>query len=100
MILFSIGSLVTIALPLFNITEKLISAKIGKTEFYNDSKATNPESSIVAINSFNDKDVVVAGSSTRLEVWSKEEWDKKTAAVLDIPDEDLETVLAESGVRI
>lgn len=49
---------------------------------------------------FNDKDVVVAGSSTRLEVWSKVEWDKKTAAVLDIPDEDLETVLAESGVRI
>lgn len=33
--------------------------KIGKTEFYNDSKATNPESSIVAINSFNDKDVVL-----------------------------------------
>ncbi|MBR7001476.1 MAG: cell division/cell wall cluster transcriptional repressor MraZ [Neisseriaceae bacterium] len=49
---------------------------------------------------FNDKDVVVAGSSTRLEVWSKVEWDKKTAAVLDIPDEDLEMVLAESGVRI
>ena len=33
--------------------------KIGKTEFYNDSKATNPESAIVAINSFNDKDVVL-----------------------------------------
>ena len=49
---------------------------------------------------FNDKDVVVAGSSTRLEVWSKEEWDKKTAAVLDILYEDLETALAESGVRI
>ena len=49
---------------------------------------------------FNDKDVVVAGSSTRLEVWSKVEWDKKTAAVLDILYEDLETALAESGVRI
>lgn len=33
--------------------------KIGKTEFYNDSKATNPESAIVAINSFNNKDVVL-----------------------------------------
>ncbi|MBR2525930.1 UDP-N-acetylmuramoyl-L-alanine--D-glutamate ligase [bacterium] len=34
-------------------------AKIGNTEFYNDSKATNPESAIVAINSFNDKNVVL-----------------------------------------
>ena len=33
--------------------------KIENTEFYNDSKATNPESSIVAINSFNNKDVVL-----------------------------------------
>ncbi len=33
--------------------------KIGNTEFYNDSKATNPESAIVAINSFNDKNVVL-----------------------------------------
>lgn len=36
--------------------------KIGNTEVYNDSKATNPESAIVAINSFNDKDVaLIAG---------------------------------------
>lgn len=34
-------------------------AKVGNTEFYNDSKATNPESAIVAINSFNDKNVVL-----------------------------------------
>ncbi|MGN1125030.1 MAG: UDP-N-acetylmuramoyl-L-alanine--D-glutamate ligase [Candidatus Gastranaerophilaceae bacterium] len=33
--------------------------KVQNTEFYNDSKATNPESAIVAINSFNDKDVVL-----------------------------------------
>lgn len=33
--------------------------KIGNTEFYNDSKATNPESSIVAINSFENKNVVL-----------------------------------------
>jgi len=37
-------------------------AKVGNTEFYNDSKATNPESAIVAINSFNDKNaVLIAG---------------------------------------
>ncbi len=36
--------------------------KIGNTEFYNDSKATNPESAIVAINSFNNKNVtLIAG---------------------------------------
>jgi len=34
-------------------------SKVGNTEFYNDSKATNPESAIVAINSFNDKNVVL-----------------------------------------
>ena len=34
-------------------------AKFGKTEFYNDSKATNPEASLVAINSFNNQDVVL-----------------------------------------
>ncbi len=37
-------------------------AQIGKTVFYNDSKATNPEASLVAINSFNDCDVaLIAG---------------------------------------
>lgn len=37
-------------------------AQNGKTVFYNDSKATNPEASLVAINSFNNCDVVlVAG---------------------------------------
>lgn len=37
-------------------------AQIGKTVFYNDSKATNPEASFVAINSFNDCDVaLIAG---------------------------------------
>ncbi len=37
-------------------------AQNEKTVFYNDSKATNPEASLVAINSFNDCDVVlVAG---------------------------------------
>lgn len=35
-----------------------IAQKDGIT-FYNDSKATNPEASIVAINSFNDQDVVL-----------------------------------------
>lgn len=34
-------------------------AQRGKTVFYNDSKATNPEASLVAINSFNDCDVVL-----------------------------------------
>ena len=34
-------------------------AQKGKTVFYNDSKATNPEASLVAINSFNDCDVVL-----------------------------------------
>lgn len=34
-------------------------AQIGKTVFYNDSKATNPEASLVAINSFNNSDVVL-----------------------------------------
>ena len=37
-------------------------AQIGKTVFYNDSKATNPEASLVAINSFNDCNVsLIAG---------------------------------------
>ena len=37
-------------------------AQNGKTVFYNDSKATNPEASLVAINSFNDCDVsLIAG---------------------------------------
>lgn len=37
-------------------------AQSGKTVFYNDSKATNPEASLVAINSFNDCDVcLIAG---------------------------------------
>ena len=34
-------------------------AQSGKTVFYNDSKATNPEASLVAINSFNNCDVVL-----------------------------------------
>ena len=34
-------------------------AQNGKTVFYNDSKATNPEASLVAINSFNNSDVVL-----------------------------------------
>ena len=34
-------------------------AQDGKTVFYNDSKATNPEASLVAINSFNNCDVVL-----------------------------------------
>ncbi len=34
-------------------------AEKGKTVFYNDSKATNPEASLVAIRSFIDKDVVL-----------------------------------------
>lgn len=34
-------------------------AQNEKTVFYNDSKATNPEASLVAINSFNDSDVVL-----------------------------------------
>ena len=34
-------------------------AQKGKTVFYNDSKATNPEASLVAINSFNNCDVVL-----------------------------------------
>lgn len=49
---------------------------------------------------FNDKDVVIAGSGVRLEVWSKEAWDKQTAAVLEISDDALEAALAESGVQI
>lgn len=37
-------------------------AQSGKTVFYNDSKATNPEASLVAINSFNNCDVaLIAG---------------------------------------
>lgn len=37
-------------------------AQIGKIVFYNDSKATNPEASLVAINSFNNTDVtLIAG---------------------------------------
>jgi len=36
--------------------------KLDKTNFYNDSKATNPEAAMVAINSFNDCDVaLIAG---------------------------------------
>lgn len=34
-------------------------AQFDNIEFYNDSKATNPEASLVAINSFNDTDVVL-----------------------------------------
>lgn len=36
--------------------------KLGKTDFYNDSKATNPEAAMVAINSFNNCNVaLIAG---------------------------------------
>lgn len=45
----------------FNVPEHRLEkfAQIGKTVFYNDSKATNPEASLVAINSFNNTDVVL-----------------------------------------
>ena len=40
---------------------------IEGTDYYNDSKATNPEASIVAINSFNDKHVVlIAGGRDKM----------------------------------
>lgn len=56
--------------PNDKIRESIISFKVPehrlekfaqneKTVFYNDSKATNPEASLVAINSFNDSDVVL-----------------------------------------
>lgn len=56
--------------PVDKIRESIISFKVPehrlekfaqneKTVFYNDSKATNPEASLVAINSFNDSDVVL-----------------------------------------
>ena len=42
-------------------------AEFNGTEFYNDSKATNPEASLVAINSFNNKDVaLIAGGRDKL----------------------------------
>ena len=45
----------------FNVPEHRLEkfAQNEKTVFYNDSKATNPEASLVAINSFNDSDVVL-----------------------------------------
>lgn len=57
-------------MPVDIIRESIISFKVPehrlekfaqneKTVFYNDSKATNPEASLVAINSFNDSDVVL-----------------------------------------
>lgn len=57
-------------MPVDKIRESIISFKVPehrlekfaqneKTVFYNDSKATNPEASLVAINSFNDGDVVL-----------------------------------------
>lgn len=57
-------------MPVDKIRESIISFKVPehrlekfaqneKTVFYNDSKATNPEASLVAINSFNDSDVVL-----------------------------------------
>ena len=42
-------------------------AKINNIDFFNDSKATNPESSIAAIEAFNDKNVVlIAGGRDKL----------------------------------
>ena len=49
---------------------------------------------------FDDKDVVVVGSTNRLEVWSRSEWNRQTADILDIDPADLENALAASGVRI
>lgn len=57
-------------MPVDKIRESIMSFKVPehrlekfaqneKTVFYNDSKATNPEASLVAINSFNDSDVVL-----------------------------------------
>lgn len=45
----------------FNVPEHRLEkfAQIENTVFYNDSKATNPEASLVAINSFNNSDVVL-----------------------------------------
>ena len=43
------------------------TAKVGDIEFYNDSKATNPEASIVAIRSFPNKSVtLIAGGRDKM----------------------------------
>ena len=61
-------------------------AKINNTSYYNDSKATNPEASIVAINSFPKKKVVlIAGGrdkKTSLDEFIKAIKDKISKVVL------------------
>ncbi len=53
-------------LKLRNIALKKVREYNGIT-FYNDSKATNPEASIVAINSFNNTDVaLIAGEEIKI----------------------------------
>ena len=59
---------------------------IEETDYYNDSKATNPEASIVAINSFEDKKVVlIAGGrdkKTTLEDFIKAVKEKISKVIL------------------
>ncbi|MDO5685911.1 MAG: cell division/cell wall cluster transcriptional repressor MraZ [Neisseria sp.] len=47
-----------------------------------------------------DKDVVVAGRTDRLEMWSRTRWDEQTGAILDMDPAALEAELAKNNVRI
>lgn len=70
--------------------------------FYNDSKATNPEASIVAINSFNNSDtVLIAGGRDKLttleEFCESVKSHIKTVVLIGEATERFETSLVESG---
>ena len=75
---------------------------IGKTSFYNDSKATNPEAAIVAIKSFNDKNVVLIAGGRDKNTSLKEFCDEvkqhiKTVILIGEAAERFEKNLRNSG---
>jgi UDP-N-acetylmuramoylalanine--D-glutamate ligase len=77
-------------------------AQMGKTVFYNDSKATNPEASLVAINSFNDCDVTLIAGGRDKNTDLKEFCDAikkhiKTVVLIGEATERFEENLKENG---
>ncbi len=76
--------------------------KLGKTTFYNDSKATNPEAAIVAIDSFNNCDVALIAGGRDKNTDLKEFCDSvkkhiKTVILIGEAAQRFETNLRENG---
>ena len=77
-------------------------AKSGNTEYYNDSKATNPEAAIVAIKSFNNKNVLLIAGGRDKNTGLKEFCDEvkkhiKTVILIGEAAERFEKNLKNSG---